>query len=579
MKNKVLVLVAAFALVLGATVANAQAVSCSLKVAADMTLGSQGASVVELQDMLISKGHLVMPAGVSKGYFGALTQSALAKYQAAMGITPASGYFGPATKASVVCSTTTTTTTTTGSLSGGDGDVASLTKTTSGTETTLGEGKTEDVLGFDLEADDNSDLEVTSVRVVIGTETGASSRLTKYLDQVAIMLDGDEVGSVDASDFSRKGATSTATISLKKAIVEAGEEGRFYVTLTASDSINTSEISKELYVVVDRVRVEDASGAVLTESPEGISATVDFEDASANDDSRVKSSSATRDAGLLKVNENTVSDDFGVLTFEIKVDDDSSDLVVTSIPVELSIVNGSSTGVLDVNKLIQDIWLEIDGERYDDYSIENTSIAGGATEVSTTTFTIDEGDLEIAEGDTVEAVVFVKFAKQDGNYAEGTKVTAKVTGADISAENMEGDSFAVSGTVNGKQQTVQISAAAVESFTWSVNNPGTIVDFFFTVEAIDEDFSVLSSSIASTTSGTATTTAGALTFSSGDEPDTISGGFKVLDGDTATFRVRYSLSSSATNGQYAEIKITSVAGQQVPTTKQVSPTATKNVTN
>jgi len=547
----------------------------------DLTIGSTGSDVVALQDMLIASGDLVMPAGVSKGYFGALTKSSLAKWQAANGVSPAAGYFGPVTRAKVEMSGGDTSdnnnddSSSNNDLSGGDGDIQNISQTTSGTETTLGEAKTEDVLGFDLEADENSDLDVTSVKVQIGVGSDGSTRLTRYLDTVSITLDGDEVGSVDASDFSRDGATSTATIALKDSVVKSGDEARFYVTATANDSINDSDLDNTLNVAVTRVRVEDASGAVLTEDVTTVSDTVDFEDAAANDDARVKSSSATRDAGLLKVDANTSSDEFDILTFDIKVDDQSSDAVITSLPVSLSIDNGSSTGALTVENLIQDLYVEIDGTKYDDYAFNDATVAANATESITATFTIDEGDLEVASGDTVEAVLFVKFAKQSGNYSEGTTVDASVVGSAIDAENPEGDVMVLSGTANGEVQTVQIAAATVEDFSWSVNNTGTIVDFFFTVTAEDENFDVLSASIASTTTGTATTSAGVLSLSTGDA-DVISGGFEVLDGDTATFRVRYSL-TTGTNGLYKEFKITSVAGQEIPTAKQVSPTATVNV--
>jgi len=67
----------------------------------DLTIGSKGAAVTALQNMLVAQGDLVMPAGVAMGYFGTLTQSALAKFQAANGISPAAGYFGPKTRAFV----------------------------------------------------------------------------------------------------------------------------------------------------------------------------------------------------------------------------------------------------------------------------------------------------------------------------------------------------------------------------------------------------------------------------------------------------------------------------------------------
>ncbi len=85
----------------------------------NLTVGSRGASVVALQTMLVARGFLVMPAGVAMGYFGSLTRSALAAFQASVGISPAVGYFGPITRAYIAshpelfgaASTTTTTTT------------------------------------------------------------------------------------------------------------------------------------------------------------------------------------------------------------------------------------------------------------------------------------------------------------------------------------------------------------------------------------------------------------------------------------------------------------------------------------
>ena len=63
----------------------------------DLSFGSRGADVVSLQIFLELKGLLVMPVGVTKGYFGPLTQSALIKYQSSIDV-PATGYFGPITR-------------------------------------------------------------------------------------------------------------------------------------------------------------------------------------------------------------------------------------------------------------------------------------------------------------------------------------------------------------------------------------------------------------------------------------------------------------------------------------------------
>ncbi len=64
----------------------------------DLTVGSKGADVTALQQMLGSKGYLSVAA---TGYFGALTKAAVAKWQAAVGLSPAAGYFGAKSRAFV----------------------------------------------------------------------------------------------------------------------------------------------------------------------------------------------------------------------------------------------------------------------------------------------------------------------------------------------------------------------------------------------------------------------------------------------------------------------------------------------
>ena len=67
----------------------------------NLTIGSRGADVTALQEVLVAGGYLVMPAGVAYGYFGALTRSAVIQYQLAKGISPAAGYVGALTRASL----------------------------------------------------------------------------------------------------------------------------------------------------------------------------------------------------------------------------------------------------------------------------------------------------------------------------------------------------------------------------------------------------------------------------------------------------------------------------------------------
>src|ERR1044072_4101259 len=79
-------------------------VTCSFS--RNLTVGISGADVKCLQQFLNVKGYVVASSGAgSPGnesmYFGALTKAALAKFQAANGISPAAGYFGPITRAAI----------------------------------------------------------------------------------------------------------------------------------------------------------------------------------------------------------------------------------------------------------------------------------------------------------------------------------------------------------------------------------------------------------------------------------------------------------------------------------------------
>jgi Putative peptidoglycan binding domain len=145
----------------------------------DLTVGSTGAQVSSLQQLLISKGYLTAVSAPT-GYFGALTQAALAKFQAANGISPAAGYFGPITRAFVNAMSTTTTTTGTGTGTGtgttttapatglsvslaSDNPVAGSLITSSASCTGSSGAARVPVLAFDLTASNSGAVTVTAI--------------------------------------------------------------------------------------------------------------------------------------------------------------------------------------------------------------------------------------------------------------------------------------------------------------------------------------------------------------------------------------------------------------------------------
>ena len=83
-------------------------VSASTSYTRDLSIGSAGADVAQLQQFLITKN--AGPAAIvlcslgtagTSGIFGPMTKAALKEYQASVGIAPATGYFGPTTRAFV----------------------------------------------------------------------------------------------------------------------------------------------------------------------------------------------------------------------------------------------------------------------------------------------------------------------------------------------------------------------------------------------------------------------------------------------------------------------------------------------
>lgn len=78
----------------------------SLSSCPDLEAGATGSCVRMLQEFLNAKGYAVSTSGAGSigqetTYFGPATTRALARFQSASGITPASGYLGPKTKAAV----------------------------------------------------------------------------------------------------------------------------------------------------------------------------------------------------------------------------------------------------------------------------------------------------------------------------------------------------------------------------------------------------------------------------------------------------------------------------------------------
>lgn len=213
----------------------------------DLTVGSTGAQVSALQQVLVSNGYLSMPAGVAMGYFGSLTKSAVMKWQAAVGL-PSTGYFGPLSRAKLNGSAGATGTvpgTTVGGVTGsittpgveGTLTVSKYAAPASGTK--LNEGATKvGVLGIKLEAK-TSDIKIERIKLNLGTDTN----LYRKIVQKIYVMDGSTVlGSMDVNSDT---------------VVKDGSN--YYITLSGLSYVVPKDSSRNLTVAVDAYSTWDSA--------------------------------------------------------------------------------------------------------------------------------------------------------------------------------------------------------------------------------------------------------------------------------------------------------------------------------
>ncbi|HRZ34726.1 MAG TPA: peptidoglycan-binding protein, partial [Candidatus Paceibacterota bacterium] len=465
----------------------------------DLTIGSTGSDVAELQAFLVSKGYLVMPAGVSMGYFGSLTQAALASYQAASGIAPAAGYFGPITRAAVMAAAPAAPAASAADddeLSGGDGDFKSFDVKGNPNNEEIEEGQTEEVLAFEFEADD-SDLRVERITVLLEAQSGSTSKPWKVLDEISVMVDGDEVASVDASDADNWDEEEDDQYSIDiddvDAVVEDGEEARVEVAVTAQDNIDSEDMGEWIIELVeDGVRAVNAEGINVYEG--GADTEIDG-DADERDFELVEVDAGTVDLSFdeddegnddedVDIDDNDETEEVVLYTFSIEAED--GDITIDEITVTLATTTGTGS---DLEDMINELIIDVDGEMFDE------SVDGEAT----SSVTFDDIDIDVEEDDEIVVVVSATIEAADDidDFTEGDGL--QVTGVTVDYVDSEDDDQtedelddteggAMSLRVSG--MTVElVSVDSDETFTADEAGEGDVGEYTikFEVTAGDED--------------------------------------------------------------------------------------------
>jgi hypothetical protein len=561
--------------------------SATVTVPPNLMQGSTGANVMAVQAIV----------GVTAdGNFGPMTKAAVMAYQSAHALT-ADGVVGPATAAimnatgvtyaagcsagtaysvttGLPCTTTTSTvagctagalfssttgasctggTTTSGDLEGGEGSIT-VTGTSSFTSEEVGEAEEEvAVMGFEIEADDESDVEITSVKVMFELTAGTGSdNFEDYAESVQVWMGSDMVGESDVSDFSENSDEYSKSISLDGAIVRAGDTEEFSVSVTGLNNLDSGDIGDDVWTVdLESVRFEDAEGVVTTEDTAGdADQTFDFTDFAAASDLEVKISLSDEDeindAHVINVDASDDTDNVEVLSFEVEAVGDS-DILINELPIVvttngMNVLDGISRVTLLADGEDLDTQSTVDDDTSDDITFEDLDFTIDAGDTVVFTVTVDINDLdatigsEVAEGDTIQVSVGADAA-WDIEDESGEEVgTGDITGTAAADAHGIYD-------VGIMAVFDHATATATPSGVATVDDTGTF-KIYFDVTAFDSDIYVDGTIIADETGGatyqdidasTTSVAAGVIECSSCDTAANTT--FEVKEGQTREFVV------------------------------------------
>jgi hypothetical protein len=437
----------------------------------DLTVGSTGAEVTALQQFLVSKGFLTMPAGVAFGTFGPLTKAALAAYQTSAGISPAAGYFGPLTRAKVnalggaTTGGTTTGGTTTGGITtpGAEGTISAV-ESSAGTVSTVYEGDSmAPVLGIKVTAA-GSDMAVQRMKFNLSESTGDYN--TQFYNRVYSKLYVTEGGNVLASiDLNpstvvKDGSTYEVTVSGFSSVVPKGSSKTYLIKLDAFSAIDTTVIARTftLTLATDGVRavdgagIDDYAGTTAIAASPSLAATLS--DSATLALSLNSSSPAKQDVVCTANTTEDECDKLTVLTFDAKAEKDA----VTITDLYIGVASSGTGGALASST----VYLYDGSTEIDAASAVNSGVLG-------TTYLFSDIDQTIAKDAT--KTFTVKMDVRDAGTSD-TRFVATASSTGITDENSKGDAVTDSGSATGYSIGVRKVGPEISLVSKSITTSG-----------------------------------------------------------------------------------------------------------
>lgn len=399
-----------------------------------------------------------------------------------------------------------------GPLTGGAGDITISALSTYGDEQVGEDEENVKVLAFEIEADDGSDVDITSVKVELNQQdTSNSEDMSDYMSSVSVWMGSTKVGEAKESDFSEAtGHVWSKSIALDNAVIKAGDTEKFYLAVSGLSNLDSGDINDDDWQIgVSSVRFVDAEGVSTTESltldiddnavDETLEEEFDFASFATAADVELKAAlksgttaAAINEAHVINAETGAVdTEDVDLLSFTLKAT--GSDINVAEIPVIFTAID-SAAGALDEATVFTSARLVYGGEVVSTKDVPT----GGVV-------TFDDLDIDISEGDTEDFLVVVDLQDLTGALDPGDQVKAELDGTRvdlIDASDESGEDLAagdLTGTAMGEYAVaydsgIMVKLVSVESVVTNDGDAGVATStqtgsfkVTFDVTAFDDD--------------------------------------------------------------------------------------------
>lgn len=451
----------------------------------DLMVGSSGAEVSALQ-----KAIGVTPA---TGYFGSVTKAAVAKFQTSKGIS-ATGFVGPLTRAAlngsvvaapvtttVVAAPVTTTTVTTAVNSGVEGTLTADRFSISNTTAYEGDSMVP-VLAVKLQAK-LSDITVQRIKLDLGQSTSIYTKVFKTL--YVVDDSGKVVAQADLNSNTVVKDASNYYLTLGGLSYVVAKDSSKVLTVKADvySSIKSADLgSKTVRLAADGIRGVDGAGidqyAGGTSVTQSITVATTLADSATMNLSTNSSNYKTTEVVASNGSTEDELDKVAFLAFDLKAN--KADLDVTDLTVRFTTSGSTATATT--------------AYLYDGSTLLATESVNGGVAAFT-----DTNKLFSVAKDATKTLTVKADIRSAG--ASATTISASVAAVDVLSENISSESKTTSGSATGENMVIRkvgpvftlnsknISVSGTNNSGSTLSTSTITATFSLTVQAIGGDIS------------------------------------------------------------------------------------------